>query len=69
MKPNDGQFDQDLASMRDGLPRIWWSIYQGNLMAGFTKDQAYGLLQSFIIAQSVKSVYPLPPNEEPKDNG
>ena len=44
--------DQSLAQLRDGLPRIWWSIYVGCVESGFNSRQSLGLVQTFILSQS-----------------
>ena len=45
------QREQDLANLRDGLPRLWHALYQGNLSAGFDERQAFVLLQTWILSQ------------------
>ncbi len=62
-----GPSDQDLAGLRDGLPRLWWSLYQGSLTAGFNERQAFILLQTWLAATSAKGVI-LPDGEGPKSD-
>lgn len=42
------QRDQDLATIRDSLPAMWWSLYQGCIDAGFTETDAMKLVRTFI---------------------
>lgn len=50
--------DQDLAKLRDSLPRFWWSVYQGCREAGFSEPQAFALVQTFILASHCGGVRP-----------
>jgi hypothetical protein len=40
--------DQQLAQLRDGLPRFWFAIYQGCLDAGFSEAQAMLIVLEFV---------------------
>lgn len=45
---NQNEFDQQMASLRDGLPSVWWALYDGCLNKGFSADQSMQLLIAFI---------------------
>ncbi len=53
---NSNEMDQQLANVRDTLPRFWYALYQGNRVAGFNNDQALILLQTYILAQSPSGI-------------
>lgn len=65
MNESDQNFDQSLASMRDAIPRIWWSLYQGCLAAGFDQRQSFGLVQTYILGQNPYGIQP-PTDSGPK---
>jgi hypothetical protein len=55
--PQDKQeLEQELAKIRDTVPRLWWNLYQGCLVAGFSERQAFVLLQTKILGE--QGVYP-----------
>jgi hypothetical protein len=58
----DAKFEQEIASVRDGLPRVWWGLCVGCLQAGFSKDQALALTQSFILSQCPAGIRPSTPD-------
>lgn len=59
-------FDQQLAAFRETIPRLWWTIYQGALQAGFDPKQAFACLTSYILSQSPGGIRPdSPPQPEP----
>ena len=41
--------EQQMAELRDAMPRMWWNLYQGYLMVGFTPYQAFSLVQTAIL--------------------
>lgn len=55
---NEPPFDQALAAFRDGMPRIWWNLYQGLLSTGFQKTQAFSLLTAYILSQNPNGIRP-----------
>lgn len=61
MPANDkAKFDQEIASMRDSLPTIWWALYSGAVDKGFTTSQALALTQTYQLSMGVAPVI-LPP--------
>lgn len=44
MDDEQPNLDQQLAELRDTLPRMWWAMYQGAIDAGFTEKQAFTLV-------------------------
>lgn len=50
---------QRMAAIRDGLPRLWMSLYQGSVDSGFSKEQAFILVQTWILAQNPKGIRPV----------
>lgn len=56
LKPQE--FEQALAHTRDTLPRIWFSVYQGCLQAGFDARQAMSLTQTYVLSQCPYGVKP-----------
>jgi hypothetical protein len=63
-------FDQEMARVRDHLPRMWWSVYQGCREAGFSETQSMALLQTFILSLNTGGIRPPhtdgPPADEDK---
>jgi hypothetical protein len=57
--------DQDLAQVRDTLPRLWWAIYSGSITAGFSREQSFILLQAYILSQCPVGIR-LPPDPDYK---
>jgi hypothetical protein len=47
---------EDLVSIRENLPRLWWNIYQGSLQTGFDKEQSMWLLGMYILSSSPNGV-------------
>lgn len=47
---------EDLVSIRESLPRLWWNIYQGSLQTGFDKEQSMWLLGMYILSSSPSGV-------------
>jgi hypothetical protein len=62
--------EQKLAAIRDSIPRLWWSIYQGTLAAGFNHLEAFALLQTWILSQTPNGIQPPrqsgPDTDDPK---
>ena len=58
--------DQDLAQLRDVLPRIWWAIFKGSIQVGFTEQQSFSLTQTYILSQG--RVTPTDPYIKPEDD-
>lgn len=44
--------EQSFATIRDGMPRMWWALYQGSLSAGFDRYQAFALVQTYIMSSN-----------------
>jgi hypothetical protein len=65
---SDYKRDQDLAGMRDGLPRFWWAIYCGCMEAGFNEKQSFALLETFIVTQNQYGVKPPDPPMPTEEN-
>jgi hypothetical protein len=40
--------DQAAAEIGDNLPKFWFRIYRGCVEAGFTQEQAFRLLLTFV---------------------
>lgn len=59
--------EQELAKMRDTLPRIWWALYVGCTEAGFTQEQSLSLVQTFCLTQCVGGVRPNNPGAKPPE--
>ena len=54
MNPEDiHKIDQAMAAMGEFLPKLWWSIYQGCIDQGFTKDQAFSILIQYMKSTGV----------------
>jgi len=51
-KPNPGQLNTELNSIREVITRVWWNLYQGCLERGFKPNQAFALVQTYILAQN-----------------
>lgn len=60
-------FEQDMAKLRDGMPRVWWALYTGALEAGFGPAQAYGLVTAFILSQNTHGIRPDRVGDEPAE--
>jgi len=45
---NPPNVDQQLANIRDNLPRLWWALYEGCKDTGFTDEQALRIVIAFI---------------------
>lgn len=61
--------DQSLAAVRDALPPLWYAVYRGCLITGFTADQAYQLTQVWILSQGRNGVLlPGNPDGQPKED-
>ena len=58
MDPKSPEYEQALATLRDSIPRTWWSVYQGSKAVGFTHEQAFSLLHTYILSQGRNSVKP-----------
>jgi hypothetical protein len=58
--------EQARASFRDGLPPMWWNLYQGCLQTGFSEKQGMWLLACFILAQNPYGIRPPDAPEGPK---
>lgn len=43
-----GKFDQDLARLRDTMPRMLWAFFTGCQESGFDGPQSMALTQSFL---------------------
>ena len=61
--------DEAIAGMRDLTPRSWRALYVGCLAQDFTPREAFDLVKTHIISQSVVSIYPNQENnpQEPQD--
>ena len=63
--------EQNLASVRATLPRLWWNVYQGLLDQGFEKDQAFAVLQAYVLGMGAGKVMPPssagPDSDKPED--
>lgn len=59
---------QNLAAVRDSMPRLWYALYQGSLAAGFDRTQAFNLVQTWILAQNPKGVKPSDADGPPPDD-
>lgn len=55
------ELEQNLAHLRDVMPRVWWSIYQGSIQAGFDARQAFAVTQTYILANGSATVMPTSP--------
>lgn len=55
--------EQELASIRDTVPPIWWSLYLGSVAVGFDTVQAFALVQTWILSQNSNGIQP------PRTNG
>lgn len=40
--------EQNQALVADLLPPFWWRLYNNSIESGFTEDQAFCLLQTYI---------------------
>ncbi len=49
---------QDLAAIRDTLPRLWWNLYQGCIVAGFNSQQSLALVNTWILGQNPHGIQP-----------
>lgn len=56
MKPHE--VEQGLAVMRDTLPRMWKSLYDGGLAAGFDPATALIMVQTWILSQNPHGIVP-----------
>lgn len=63
-----GNTEQELASMRDGLPPVWWALYRGSTDTGFTKEEALYLLGCWIMSQCPNGTFPGKANTKPEDH-
>jgi hypothetical protein len=54
----DPKLEQGLASIRDTIPRMWFAYYQGSVAAGFSPEQAFILLQTYILSQTPNGIQP-----------
>lgn len=50
--------DQDIAAMRDAIPRVWWNLYQGSLTVGFDERQSMSLVMAWMMAQNPHGIRP-----------
>lgn len=50
--------EEDYVTIRNAIPRLWWNMYQGSLQYGFTPEQAFQLLQTYILAQNPNGIRP-----------
>lgn len=44
----NGTSDQLYSTIRDTLPRLWWNLFEGAKEAGFTTDQAFEIVLTYI---------------------
>lgn len=61
------EFEENLVTIREGLPRFWWALYQGCLSAGFNERQAMQLLQSRVLGEAAGKIVP-PSEDGPKSD-
>jgi hypothetical protein len=66
MNLNRSEIEQQLAFMRDHLPRVWWNLYQGSLATGFDQQQAMVLVQAWILSQCPAGIRPGHVGEGPR---
>lgn len=59
--------DEFLASVRDGLPPMWFAIYQGCIATGFDERQSFALLQTYLLSQNPNGIRP-PDEAGPSSN-
>jgi hypothetical protein len=52
------RMEQDMAQVRDTMPRLWKALYQGAIDQGFTREVALLLLQTWILAQNPHGINP-----------
>lgn len=64
----NNEFDQQLAMVRDSLPRYWWSIYQGCLTVGFSDRQVMLLVQTYMMTTQLRNVNLPQPEDGPKSD-
>ncbi len=46
--PSQEEFDRAFAVIRDSLPQHWWSMYQACVAEGFTTEQAFELVKTYV---------------------
>jgi hypothetical protein len=51
-KRDRAEWDQQLAQVRDHLPTVWMALYVGCMQAGFSEQQAFSLVQTWILGQN-----------------
>ena len=51
-------FDEELTTVRNTIPRLWWNIYQGCITAGFNELQSFILTQTYILGQNPYGIRP-----------
>ncbi len=64
MKADD---DQELAGIRDSMPRVWWSLYQGCLQVGFGEKVALSMVQAWILSMNPHGIRPDNPYQKPSE--
>lgn len=52
------EIEQGLANMREMLPRMWWSLYQGSIAVGFSPPDAFRLVTAYILSQNPNGIRP-----------
>lgn len=63
----DEYTDEDWTNIRECLPRLWWNTYQGCLLQGFSTQQAFVLLQVYILSQGSGVRFPVEDGPEADD--
>ncbi len=50
--------DELLSEIRDSLPSMWFSLYQGCLDTGFNESQAFNLIQTHVLGLASGGIRP-----------
>jgi hypothetical protein len=59
--------DQDFAKIRDGIPAVWWALYTGCKERGFSDQQSFALVTSWVLGTAAGKV--VPPTSGPLEDG
>lgn len=54
IRMNTSERDQAIASVRDLLPALWYSLYKQSIEEGFNEVQAFELVKVYITAYGIK---------------
>ena len=53
------KFEQALAAIRDGMPRMFFALYEGSKDAGFSEQQSFDIVLTYVAALASKPTDPL----------